>query len=288
MKKLSVLLLVGAAMLASCKDVKESKEYQELLAERDSLQVVAAAANGDFEASLNTINEIENALESIRAAENIILIENQEGNTNKAVAEINAIQQTLQQNRQKIADLEKQLASQGAKSKALSQTIDRLKEQLEAKDVAINLLNEQLQSKDIEIGQLNEHVADLNENIDNLNQQNAQQQEMIQNQDRTLNTVWYCIGTAETLVEKGLMTKGGLFKGKGLNDQAFDDSQFVKADKRKLTIIPLNTKKANILTNHPDGSYVLDKDEENGSLELRITDAQAFWNKTNYLIISIK
>ena len=295
MKKLSVIALALVALFAtSCRNVEKSKEYQALLAERDSLQVVAAAANGDFDSALRTINEIENALESVRAAEGIIMIENQEGDTNRAVAEINAIQQTLQENHQKIADLEKQLSSQGAKSKALTETINRLKEQLDAKDTYINNLKEELNLKDVQISELNEQVAGLNENIENLNSQNedlnaqnAAQQQTIHNQDAAMNSIWYCVATPQALIEKGLMTKGGLFQAKQLADQAFDNSHFVKADKRELTSIPLNTKKANILTKHPANSYELVTDE-NGAQTLNITDKDAFWNQSNYLIISIK
>ena len=108
----AVLFLIAFA--TSC-DVERSEKYQTLLAERDSLYTEAVAAKGGFDNALSTINEIENALESIRAAEGIILMENQEGNTSKAVSEINAIQQTLRENRDKINALEKQLAEQGAK-----------------------------------------------------------------------------------------------------------------------------------------------------------------------------
>ena len=295
MKKLSVIALALVALFAtSCRNVEKSKEYQALLAERDSLQVVAAAANGDFDSALRTINEIENALESVRAAEGIIMMENQEGDTNRAVAEINAIQQTLQENHQKIANLEKQLSSQGAKSKALTETINRLKEQLDAKDTYINNLKEELNLKDVQISELNEQVAGLNENIGNLNAQNedlnaqnAAQQQTIHNQDAAMNSVWYCVATPQALIEKGLMTKGGIFQAKQLADQAFDNSHFVKADKRELTSIPLNTKKASILTKHPASSYELVTDE-NGAQTLNITDKDAFWNQSNYLIISIK
>lgn len=288
MRKLSIIALALVALFAtSCRNVEKSKEYQALLAERDSLQVIAAAANGDFDSALRTINEIENALESVRAAEGIIMMENQEGDTNRAVAEINAIQQTLQENHQKIADLEKQLSSQGAKSKALTETINRLKEQLDAKDTYINSLKEELNLKDVQISELNEQVTGLNENIENLNAQNAAQQEMINNQDAAMHTVWYCVATQPALIEKGLMTKGGLFQAKELVSEAFDNSNFTKADKRELTTIPLNTKKATILTKHPANSYELVTDE-NGAQTLNITNKEAFWNQSNYLIISIK
>lgn len=295
MKKLSIIALALVALFAtSCTNVEKSEKYQALLAERDSLQVIAAAANGDFDSALRTINEIENALESVRAAEGIIMMENQEGDTNRAVAEINAIQQTLQENHQKIADLEKQLSSQGAKSKALTETVNRLKEQLDAKDTYINSLKEELNLKDVQISELNEQVTGLNENIENLNAQNenlnaqnAAQQEMIHSQDAAMHTVWYCVATQPALIEKGLMTKGGLFQAKELVSEAFDNSNFTKADKRELTTIPLNTKKATILTKHPSNSYELVTDE-NGAQTLNITNKEAFWNQSNYLIISIK
>ena len=288
---LAVLFLIVCA--TSC-DVERSEKYQTLLAERDSLYTEAVAAKGGFDQALSTINEIENALESIRAAEGIILMENQEGNTSKAVSEINAIQQTLRENRDKINALEKQVAEQGAKSKALNQTISRLKKQLDDKDVFINNLKDELQQSRQQIADLSEQVSDLSENINDLNSsldvmnaKNAVQQETIENQDAMLNTVWVCIANEAALVDKGIISKGGLFQAKEISKQGFDNSQFMQADKRDLYIIPLNTKKAKVMTNHPESSYELNEGEQ-GSLELKIIDKEAFWSISNYLVVSIK
>ena len=288
---LAVSLLLGAAV--SC-NVERSEKYQALLAERDSLYTEAVAAKGGFDQALNTINEIENALESVRAQENIIMMENQEGNTNKAVSEINAIQQTLQENRNKINDLEKQLAAQGASSKALQQTVSRLKKQLEEKDTYIASLKDELQQSRQQIADLNEQVSDLNQNIDELssnldvmNVQNAAQQATIQNQDAMLNAVWIAIGPQQTLVEKGIVSKGGLFQASAINKEGFDKSQFVQSDKRELVNIPLNTKRPKIMTTHPESSYQLTESEE-GNVVLQILDKDAFWSMSNYLVVSIK
>ena len=288
---LAVSLLLGAAV--SC-NVERSEKYQALLAERDSLYTEAVAAKGGFDQALNTINEIENALESVRAQENIIMMENQEGNTNKAVSEINAIQQTLQENRNKINDLEKQLAAQGASSKALQQTVSRLKKQLEEKDTYIASLKDELQQSRQQIAELNEQVTDLSQNIDELNSnidvmnvQNAAQQATIQNQDAMLNAVWIAIGPQQTLVEKGIVSKGGLFQASAINKEGFDKSQFVQSDKRELVNIPLNTKRPKIMTTHPESSYQLTESEE-GNVVLQILDKDAFWSMSNYLVVSIK
>ena len=286
----AALMLVAFA--TSC-NVERSEKYQTLLAERDSLYTEAVAAKGGFDQALNTINEIEAALESVRAAEGIIMMESEEGNTNKAVSEINAIQQTLQENRNKIADLEKQVASQGAQSKALNQTIGRLKKQLEEKDVFINGLKEELQQSQKQIAQLNTQVSDLNQNIENLNEnidllnvQKAAQEATIKNQDVALNTVWVCIATQQVLKEKGII-KGGLFQSNEISKQGFDQSQFMQADMRELTNIPLNSKKATVITTHPESSYEIVEGGE-GSKVLNIKDKESFWSMSKYLVVSIK
>ena len=292
--KLTWVSLLFVGLMAASYNVERSDKYQALLAERDSLYTEAVAAKGGFDQALNTINEIENALESVRAQENIIMMDNQEGNTNKAVTEINAIQQTLQENRTKINNLEKQLAEQGATSKALQQTVSRLKKQLEEKDVFINNLKDELQQSQQQIAELNEQVTNLNENISELNTnidamtvQNAAQQATIESQDAMLNTVWICIGTQDVLVEKGVISKGGLFQPKEISKQGFDKTQFMQGNKRDLDMIPLNTKKPKIMTNHPESSYEITETED-GNKVLEIRDKDAFWSMSNYLVVSIK
>ncbi len=292
--RMSIVCAASALLLAASCNVERSEKYQTLLAERDSLYTEAVAAKGGFDQALNTINEIESALESVRAQENIIMMENQEGNTNKAVSEINAIQQTLQENRQKIENLEKQLAEQGASSKALNQTVSRLKKQLEEKDTYIASLKDELQQSKQQIASLNEQVTDLNNNITELNSnldvmnvQNAAQQATIENQDAMLNAVWVCIAPQKTLVDKGIVSKGGLFSSSEISKQGLDKSQFSQMDKRELESIPLNTKKPKIMTTHPDNSYQV-VETEGGNKVLEILDKEAFWSMSNYLVVSIK
>lgn len=293
MKKIAsiVSVLALAVSLTSC--FVSSSKYEALEAERDSLLLVATNATTDFESSLRTINEIEAALQTVREAESIILLENQEGNTNYAVSQIEAIDRTIQQNKAKIAELEAQLAESGSKSKQLSATITRLKKELDEKDTYINNLREELnvskaQVADLstQVNDLNKNVQSLNENIDNLNAQNAEQQAMIRNQDAELNTVHYIVAPMETLKDLNLVTKGGLFKKEKVS-MDLNKSAMIAADKRDLKVLPLNTKKAIIMTNHPESSYQITKGEDD-MLSLEIVNPDAFWNTSNYLIISIK
>lgn len=293
MKKSVSILVLAALMLGLNSCVESSKKYKALEAERDSLQVVASNVTTDFESSLRTINEIEMALQNIREAENIILMENQEGNTNYAASQIEAIDRSIQQNKAKIADLEKQLADAGSKSKQLNATITRLKTELNEKDTYITNLREELNISQAQVAELtdsvvnlNQNVKNLNENIHSLNTQNAEQQAMISMQDAELNTVYYIVAPKETLVANDLVSKGGLFSSDNVTGEV-KKSVMIAADKRTLKVIPLNTKKATIMTNHPESSYQLTKGDDK-MLSLEIADPEAFWKISNYLIISIK
>ena len=293
MKKL--VLMIGSAALAmmftAC--VESSPKYKALEAERDSLTVVAANVTTDFESSLRTINEIETALQTVREAENIIMVESAEGNTNYAVSQIEAIDRTIQQNKAKIADLEKQLADAGSKSKQLTATINRLKGELNDKDSYITNLRKELNASQAKVVELSDQVEDLNQNvealnvnIENLNAQSEEQQTTIRLQDAALNTVYYYVAPMDVLKENGLVTKNGVFSKESVS-MSLNKEIMHTADRRELSIIPLNTKKAIIMTNHPESSYQITKDDDD-MLSLVIVDKKAFWNISNYLIISIK
>lgn len=273
-----------ATAFTSC--VVSSSKYEALQAERDSLANVAATVTTDFESSLRTINEIEMALQTVREAEGIMMMENQEGNSSYAEAQIEAIDRTIQQNKAKIAELEQQLAAAGSKSKELNTTINRLKNELNEKDTYINNLREELNISKAQVAELSESVENLNANIDNLNVQNAKQQATISQQDVALNTVYYIVATAEKLAANHMINQGGLFSSDQVTGD-IDMSMMTVADKRDLKVLPLNSRKAKILTNHPESSYQLTKDDDK-NLSLVIVDPNAFWSISNYLIISIK
>ena len=293
MKKTFYILFLGVIALGMSSCVETSSKYKALEAERDSLVTVANNATNEFESSLQTINEIEEALQSVREAENIILMENQEGNKNYAVSQIEAIDRTIKQNKAKIADLEKQLADAGSKSKQLNATVTRLKNELDQKDTYINNLREELSVSKAQVVKLTGQVNDLNQNVQNLNAnistlnvQNEEQQATIRHQDGVMNTVYYIVAPIETLKAHGLVNKSGLFS-KGGASAEIKKEVMIAADKRDLRLIPLNTRKATILTNHPESSYQLTKGDDK-MLSLEIVNPDAFWNISNYLIISIK
>jgi hypothetical protein len=102
-----------------------------------------------------------------------------------------------------------------------------------------------------------------------------------------MNTAYYCVGTQKELRDNNVLTKEGGVIGIGgvnkLNTASLNKDYFKQIDITKVTVIPVDAKKATVVTPHPAGSYELvgtDRVEN-----LTIKDTAAFWSLSKYLVI---
>ena len=89
-------------------------------------------------------------------------------------------------------------------------------------------------------------------------------------------------GTKKELSEQRILEKGEVLK---TND--FNKDYFTRIDLRVTKTIKLYSKSAKLMTNHPAGSYTLEKDAQ-GQYVLRITNPTSFWSVSKYLVITVK
>lgn len=288
MKKVLIGTCICAAMLASCS--QNSAEYKKLQAENDSLKIENARTTADMDEMLGTLNDVQNSIQSIREAENFLTVQ-KSGDLTKSNREqikdnMQLISETLLKNRQQLNELQEKMKKSGIQSEALKKTIARLTNELDQKANMIVALQEDLAKKNVRISELDNMVSSLNEDVENLSTTAANQSQKIKEQDKTLNTVYYCFGTSKELKEQKILTGGGLFsKSKSLQGD-FNKDYFISVDKREVKEIPLFAKKAKIKTNQPAGSYEFIKDED-GNVTLKITNEKDFWSVSKYLVIEI-
>ena len=77
----------------------------------------------------------------------------------------------------------------------------------------------------------------------------------------------------------------GLFKkGDVMEDSGFNKDYFTQIDIRNINEIVLGTKKAKVLTTHPEDSYTVVEGGD-GMLTLKILDSTKFWSVTRYLVV---
>ncbi|GHU13410.1 hypothetical protein FACS189441_0810 [Betaproteobacteria bacterium] len=289
MKKV-VLVCLGISMLTAC--VQNSTEYQQLKAESDSLKLENARYASEMNGMLSILNDIEADFQSIRDAENYLSIQKREsGELTPSTREqiknnMQLISETLKKNREQIGKLEAQLKNSNIQSAALKKTIDRLISELDQKATLVITLQEDLAKKNVHIEELDRQVATLKEDVEGLALTTSTQAQTLKAQEKALNTAYYCFGTSKELKDQKILSGGGLFsKSKVLQDD-FNREYFISIDIREVTEISLFATKANLKSNHPEGSYQFIKDEDK-NLIFKIIDIKTFWSLGKYLVIEV-
>jgi predicted nuclease with TOPRIM domain len=301
MKKLMLLMLIPAMLMTmSCNRMKE--ENARLKAKNDSLLALGFQKDTTVMEFVRAFNEIQSNLDSIKLKENIIS-QNTSGGTEvqtsareQITGDINAIYQMLQKNREMVASLRAKLKNSEAGLKGanikiaeLETMIDNLTKSIEAKDAEIADLKDQLTKMNIKVTDLGNQVTNLSTNVDNLSAENQAKQKALEEKTAALNTAYYIVGTTKELKDKKIIDKSGGFIGLGRSKtvtEDFDKTYFTKTDITTLNEIPINKKKAVILTNHPTGSYKFESASKKSVDKLIILNYTDFWSRSKYLVIA--
>ena len=282
MKKI-IFMAALVSMLASCLDGFKSNNGGDR--ERDSLRNIIDQKDNELNDLMGTFNEIQQGFDLINEAEgrvNMMRMGAENNNSAENIREnMQFIQETLDENKRKIEELQSKLKSSSINSAKLKEAINSLTQQLTEKNAELEKLRAQLAEKDVKIEQLSGTVTNLQTENAQVKQQRDETAQIARKQDAQLNTAWYVFGTSKELKAEGILSKGEVLQGN------YNKNYFTQIDIRKVNVIPLESKSASILTNHPAGSYTLLKDSK-GKYTLRITDVAQFWSVSKYLVVKVK
>lgn len=290
MKKILLMLAAVLTLAVGCDTKKEKEQAKDNnTATIDSLRQALTQSQNESSDLIETLSQIQDGFDQINEAEGRVTVENRQGEraNKQAIMENMAfIQRTLKLNRELISNLQQQLrttSQSDARTKSkLEEMVANFTKQLEDKNKEIELVREELAKRDIQIAEQGEQIASLNTNVSSLSQQNEAKAHTVAAQDKELHTAYYVFGTKKELREQRILQRGDVLKS---ND--FNKDYFTRIDLRVTKTIRLYSKSAKLMTNHPAGSYSLEKDAQ-GQYTLRITDPQTFWSVSKYLVITVK
>lgn len=281
MKKI-VLMVMAACAMSSCNWLAEKSDlYKDTLAQRDSLQTIFNSKEAEANDLLSIINEVEENIAKIKEAEGVLTTEAGENMSEDVRARLNNdmayVQELIQTNNEKIAELEKKLGNTQGQLGGLRATINRLKASNDEQAAQIAALQSDLEQKNIQIKCLDSTVVALKDTATLLLSQKTSAENVISEQDKELHTAYYYYGNNKQLKADNILIKSN----------EYNKSKFTKIDIREFSTIKFDSKSAILLSRHPLGSYKITIDADKKA-SLVITNADEFWSMSKYLIVRIK
>lgn len=284
MKRIIFALLILPFFVAcNQKEIKQLKE--------DNLQLTNIAnqkevAINDF---VSTLNSIEENLEIIKEKEKIVTVNSEnpdKSQKQKITSNLTSINNILEQNRLKIAELDKKLKNSWYKNSKLRKITKRLKADIAQKEADIAVLNEQVAGLNVKVETLTTNVENLNTTVNDLSTESAEKAKLIEEKTNKLNIVYYVIGSSSDLKDKNVISKKGGLIGIGsatILNENFDTKEFKQVDMREISLIPIEGDKFEVITTHTLGSYKFEVGKG-----LSIIDADKFWKSSKFLVVKTR
>lgn len=256
------------------------------LTERDSL----------INEYLETFAQIEQDLQTMQNRRMILSKETfdpeiTDGVRERVLEEIQQLNTLLASNKQKIQNLEKKLKDSGIKIASLERKVKNIQVELEQKDSSITDLKMQLVDKDFMLAELNKLVYKQDDEIKRSHSIILDQNMELYEVKEKINTAYFTAGSYKELKEKGIAEKkGGLFglfgKTKTISTD-FPEEKFDPVDISKIDRIVLNAKDARLITEHPEKSYEIKRNDSLISY-VEIKNPDEFWKITKYAVFETK
>jgi len=283
-------LLSLALIFNGCQSNEPNPELEKLKAEKEAIAKEAASKDSTINSFMESLNEIEDNLREVKQKEGSIKASATSGaelqgtSKDRINQDINDINEIMEENKQKLINLQSKLKKSNIKISQFEKTIERMTEQMAEKDKEIGTLKEQLAAQNIQI-------TELNTNVSSLRTESSGKTEVIEQQVVKMNTAFYAVGTYKELRDNKVVNKEGGFLGLGkkkILKSDFNQDYFTKLDVSKVTSIPINAKSAKVITTHPTSSYKIEMDGKKKAKSLTITNPESFWKSSKYLVITVE
>jgi hypothetical protein len=284
-----ILLLTAGIVVNSLYKDEQNKHLAIMENQKHSFTELLTTRDSVINETMLTFDQIEKDLNTVKEKENIITMKSSDQEFSKdkkqqILKDIEYINTLLDQNKKKMASLTAQLKNSGGTIKGMQVKIAELEATMKQRETEMSDLKVALVQKDFEIGQLNTRMTDQQIAI-------AQKDEKITNQTAEMNKGFLASGTFKTLKAKGLVSKEGGFLGLGKKEslhQDFSDSLFTQINITETKSIPVNSKNAKLITEHPSSSYEMIRDKDNKIASIEIKDPEQFWKISKYAVVEIK
>ena len=282
---LAVLLVsLGVAVLMSERRVRDTQVlYTSTKAAEDSIRA-------RYESAVDAFAEIQDSLAAILPSESDVmhLSRDLEGGSpmteprrERVLHQIKDLNASIQNSKAIIRRLEQRLQESGTRLAGLERLVENLKRSVGEREAMIEFLTVRVDSLRVRVTHLETDVAAGEERI-------REHQETIKERERELSTIYYVVGTRETLKRLGVVQETGGLIGLGKTPQLtgkLDPTLFTPFDTDAVSTLRVAGRKPAVLTAQNRSSYQIVSLSPEWS-ELRISDPREF-RKVRYLVVQV-
>jgi DNA repair exonuclease SbcCD ATPase subunit len=269
-----------------CSNRTEELEHQNTALQSTNQQLSQDLASRDeyVDKVTSSINDIYAKIEEVRAKEQSILRESSSLEAEKKLTReevrsrlldrIGTIRETLHDNFEKLAELQKKLSASSRQYAGLKKMVENLQKSIEERDQSI--------------ADLKTHISGLEQQVAEKTTMITQKDSVIDTQYKQITTVYYIMGTRDELEKKGIIQKQGgfpwgIFGSTTILANGFDDKDFKTLNKTALNTIEVPAKIDEILPKR-NAQYYTQTELGNDQSMLTIAEPNNFW-QDKYLVI---
>ncbi len=243
---------------------------------------------------VSTFNEIDENLTFIHQRRNQLTLEaSKEINSDRKseiLDDIRLMDSMLVASSKHIEDLEKRLKDSGVRMRSFENRIASLNQTITQNTTEMEELRRVVEEKDYQIAELSTRIDQYQTELDVKNEELYIKEMDILETNRQMNTAYYALGSYKELKEQGIVDRTGGLLGIGSTktiQQNLRNEYFTPMDIREIKTIPIASKTAKIITEHPDDSYELVM--EDGLISaLVIENPEEFWRISKYAVIETR
>jgi hypothetical protein len=276
-----ICLLVVPLIVAGCGNPSEelqnrNNELTRQLAEKDQFINEVTGTLGEIYGKVETAwaehKKVVRAAESVEGGVTLTRAQMKE----RVLDRITGISSALSENRKKVNLLERRLKESGSKYTGLEKLVEELKTTIHERDQSIVELWERIRNLETDVVQKADIIA--------------AHEETIKVQAKRMSTVYYVVGTRDTLKNRGIIAEEGgfpwgLFGSTTTLASNLDDQSFSPIDVNNEMSIAIHGPIDEIVPKRDEASYTQEMNEE-GVAVLRIVDPQKFWQQRHLVIVS--
>ena len=285
MKRSVGVAFVLALLIVGCNNREDElrKQLSEVQSADSTMQVGITERDKFMEQILAEVNDAYVNLEQARVKEGGVAqrATGVEGSAKETAVvsrqdllkDLSEISNGLQANQKQISQLQARYRTSARRIAGLDSLIENLKTAIQEREVSIAQLQEKVQGLETTVAQ----------NVQTI----AVKDSVIGDQQKTMNTAYYVIGTKDELKKKGILTDQGGFLWGLLGSttvlaDSIDESSFAPLDKTSNQSIRVEGKIDQILPNRRASTFAMAKSDS----ALTILSPSQFW-KQKYLVIVV-